>query len=56
MASTLDRVVAGSFQVAKVFEQNKAKINALEFSSVGEILVTSCNDDAIDIYDVLEPK
>lgn len=40
-----------SFRVAKVFRENTDKINNIDFSSNGEVLISSSDDDQIVIYD-----
>lgn len=40
-----------SFRVAKVFRENTEKINAIDFSSSGEHLISCSEDDQIVIYD-----
>lgn len=45
-----DQVVR-SFRVAKVFRENTDKINAIDFSSNGEHLISCSEDDQIVIYD-----
>jgi len=46
----VDHVVR-SFRVAKVFRENSDRINSLDFSSNGETLISSSDDDSIVIYD-----
>lgn len=46
--------VAQSFQVAKVFDENKARINAIDFSLSGELLITSSDDDSIQLYNPVD--
>eukprot|EP00048_Salpingoeca_helianthica_P002706 m.59825 g.59825 ORF g.59825 m.59825 type:complete len:324 (-) comp12258_c0_seq1:28-999(-) len=43
--------VLQSFQPAKIFTQNTAPINGLDFSSSTDVLVTSSQDDFIHVYD-----
>ncbi|EDQ89552.1 uncharacterized protein MONBRDRAFT_8091 [Monosiga brevicollis MX1] len=43
-----------SFQIARVFDENRNRINALDFSADGELLATSSNDDHIHIYSCLK--
>ena len=45
-----------SFQIAKVFDESKARINGLDFNSKGELLVTSSNDEAVQLYNVLDAE
>ncbi|CAK9294665.1 unnamed protein product [Gordionus sp. m RMFG-2023] len=40
-----------NFKAAKVFKENTDKINCLNFSNNGEILISSSDDDSIIIYD-----
>lgn len=46
----VDQVVR-SFKVAKVFRENTDKINAIDFSTNGEHLISCSEDDQIVIYD-----
>lgn len=46
----VDHVVR-SFRVAKLFRDNTEKINNIDFSPSGDLLVTSSDDDQIVIYD-----
>ncbi len=50
----LTDTVMSSFQVCKVFEDNTARINAMDFSNDGTLLVTSSDDDSIHLYDPTE--
>src|SRR5690606_7563652 len=43
--------VIGSFRIAKMFKENSDKINSIDFSTNGETLITSPDDDSIVIYD-----
>ncbi len=52
----LEDQVIRSFRVAKVFRENSDRVNHLDFSSNGEILITSSDDDSMVIYDCLEGK
>ncbi|XP_063680940.1 WD repeat-containing protein 82-like [Bolinopsis microptera] len=52
----LDENVWRSYQISKVFRENTNKINALDYSSSGELLITSSDDDSIVIYDCEEGK
>lgn len=49
----LDALMLQSMQVAKAFEPNKARINSVSFSDDGEHVVTSGNDDSIQLYSAL---
>ena len=40
-----------NFKVAKLFRENNDRINSIDFSSNGETLITSSDDDSIVIYD-----
>lgn len=46
----VDHVVR-SFRVAKLFRDNTEKINNIDFSPSGDLLITSSDDDQIVIYD-----
>ncbi|XP_055639765.1 WD repeat-containing protein 82 [Toxorhynchites rutilus septentrionalis] len=46
----IDSVVR-SFKVAKVFRENTDKINAIDYSSNGEMLISCSEDDQIVLYD-----
>lgn len=43
--------VVRSFRVAKVFRENSDRINAIDFSPSGEMLISSSDDDSMVIYD-----
>ena len=43
--------VVRSFRVAKLFRENTDKINHMDFSSTGDMLISSADDDQIVIYD-----
>lgn len=43
--------VVQSFRVAKVFSENSDRINSIDFSSDGNTLISSSDDDSIVIYD-----
>ena len=45
-----------SFRVAKVFRENSDRINHIDFSSNGETIIASSDDDSIVIYDCLDGK
>jgi hypothetical protein len=47
----LTEPVMQTFQVAKVFEDNTERINAMDFSFDGTTLITSSFDDSIHLYD-----
>lgn len=47
----LTETVVRTFRNARVFHENTDRINALDFSSNGETLITSSDDDSIVIYD-----
>ena len=46
----VDQVVR-SFKVAKVFRENTDRINSIDFSNSGELLISCSEDDQIVIYD-----
>lgn len=52
----LDDKVWRSFQISKVFRENNNKINALDYSASGELMISSSDDDSIVIYDCEEGK
>eukprot|EP00730_Choanoeca_flexa_P018201 TRINITY_DN8841_c0_g1_i1.p2 TRINITY_DN8841_c0_g1~~TRINITY_DN8841_c0_g1_i1.p2 ORF type:complete len:106 (+),score=1.82 TRINITY_DN8841_c0_g1_i1:80-397(+) len=52
MAALLDRAHMQTFQIAKVFDESKKRINAIDFNGKGELLVTSSNDEAVQLYNV----
>jgi len=43
--------VLRNFLVAKIFRENTDRINSLDYSSNGETLISSSDDDSIIIYD-----
>lgn len=43
--------VVQSFRVAKVFTENSDRISSIDFSSDGNSLISSSDDDSIVIYD-----
>ena len=43
--------VVKNFRVAKIFRENTDKITSIDFSSNGETLISSSDDDSIVIYD-----
>lgn len=43
--------VVRNFRVAKIFRENTDKITSIDFSSNGETLISSSDDDSIVIYD-----
>jgi len=43
--------VVRSFKVAKVFKENTERINNMDFSPSGDLLISSAEDDQIVIYD-----
>jgi hypothetical protein len=51
---TLTREVANSMRVARVFSDNRQRINALAFNNCGEHLITSSFDDSLNVYNCLE--
>lgn len=46
----IDSVVR-SFRVAKLFRDNTERINHIDFSPSGDLLISSSDDDQIVIYD-----
>lgn len=46
----VDKVVK-SFRVAKLFRENTDRINHMDFSASGDLLISSAEDDQIVIYD-----
>ena len=50
----LTETAVRSFAVAKLFRDNKDKINSVDYSSDGTTLISSSDDDSIVIYDCLE--
>lgn len=46
----IDHVVR-SFKVAKVFHDNKDRINSIDFTFDGNTLITSSDDESINLYD-----
>ena len=47
----LTETVIRNFLVAKIFRENTDRINSLDYSSNGETLISSSDDDSIIIYD-----
>ncbi|ESO99288.1 hypothetical protein LOTGIDRAFT_231033 [Lottia gigantea] len=45
--------VVRNLRVAKIFRENTERINSIDFSSNGETLISSSDDDSIVIYDCL---
>ena len=43
--------VVRSFRVSKLFRENTERINNVDFSTNGETLISSSEDDSIVIYD-----
>jgi COMPASS component SWD2 len=50
----LTESVVRSFGIAKLFRENKDKINSVDFSSNGDILISSSDDDSIVLYNCTE--
>lgn len=46
----VDHVVR-SFKVAKVFHDNKDRINCIDFTPAGNYLISSSDDETINLYD-----
>ena len=47
----LTESVVKNFLVAKLFRENTDRINSLDYSANGELLISSSDDDSIIIYD-----
>ena len=47
----LTETVVKNFLVAKIFRENTDRINSVDYSSNGETLISSSDDDSIIIYD-----
>ena len=56
VAMKLTDEVFRSFRVAKVFRENTDRVNCLDFSSNGDQMIASSNDDSIVIYCCLEGR
>jgi len=50
----LDGEVLSSMRTARVFADNTNRINAIDFSSNGELCVTSANDQLISVYNCVD--
>ena len=50
-ALKLTESIVKTFRHTRVFNENTERINALDFSSNGDTLITSGDDDSIVIYD-----
>ncbi|CAG0883249.1 unnamed protein product [Cyprideis torosa] len=50
----LTETVMQGFKLAKVFRDNHERINCIDFAEDGELLVTSSDDDQINIYDCVK--
>ena len=46
----LDEVLIGKYRLGKVWKENKAPINSLDFTPNGDYLVSSSNDHSINLY------
>lgn len=46
----IDHVVR-SFKVAKVFHDNKDRINSIDYTFDGNTLISSSDDESINLYD-----
>eukprot|EP00741_Cyanophora_paradoxa_P016480 tig00020920_g15911.t1 len=44
--------VVSSMQMAKVFKDNTARINSIDFSSNGEFLITASDDESLHLYNM----
>ena len=47
----LTDIVVQNLRVAKVFRENTDRINNIDFSTNGDTLISSSDDDSIVIYD-----
>ncbi len=47
----LDSATIRKLRVAKVFRENKGRINSMNFNQSGDLLISSAEDDQIVIYD-----
>lgn len=47
----LDSTTIRKLRVAKVFRENTGRINSMNFSQSGDLLISSAEDDQIVIYD-----
>lgn len=45
-----------SMKIAKVFKNNKKVVNSIDYSAQGELLITSSEDESINIYDCQSGK
>lgn len=50
----LSKEVQQSFQLAKVFTENSGLVHSLDYSNDGKMLVTSSDDDSINLYNCEE--
>ena len=48
--------VLRSMKVSKVFREHKEKVNCIDYSFNGELMISSSNDDSIFVYCCLEGK
>jgi len=48
--------VIRAFKPAKIFRDNTDKINHIDYTSNGETLITSSDDDSITLYDCFDGK
>mmetsp|Transcript_21279 Transcript_21279/g.55528 ORF Transcript_21279/g.55528 Transcript_21279/m.55528 type:complete len:313 (+) Transcript_21279:297-1235(+) len=48
---SLTREVQQSFQIAKTFDRNSRDINSISFNGDGKLMVTTSEDDSINLYD-----
>ena len=47
----LSDTVVRNFRVAKIFRENSDRINSIDYSTSGDTLISSSDDDSIVIYD-----
>ena len=45
-----------SFGMAKLFKDNQARINAIDFFRDGELLITSSDDESLNLYNISSGK
>lgn len=53
---SLDGTVLDRFCVARVFKDNSAAINGLDFNASGELLITSADDESLHLYNIGDGK
>ncbi len=52
LVGRLNDSIARNFAVGLVFKDNTKKVNSLDFSSDGKYLISSSDDDSVNIYDL----